>query len=62
MSVQLPDPKTAILVAVENVRCFYLRHLRLGSIPAYDGLAVAPSSDKNLKRECESFNPYSVAV
>lgn len=51
--VRLPDPKTAIFVTAEDARCFYLQQIRFGSIFAQNGLAVAPSSDKNLEKECE---------
>lgn len=51
----LPDPEAAIFIRAQNAGRFRLRHFRLGSILAQDGLAVAPSSDEDLKRGTQSF-------
>jgi len=56
VSKRLPDPEAAIFIRAQDAGRFRFRYVRLGSILAYDGLAVAPTSDEDLRREAQSLN------
>lgn len=55
LASELPDPEAAIFIRAQDAGRFRLRHVRLGSILAHNGLAVAPSSDEDLRRGTRSF-------